>query len=200
MLLDIRKETGAQVSINILYEHSTLRAFSAQIDKQLHGGETQEESQEDPVYAKSLDHLLTTLPESFQTADPSSVRASASPTIFITGATGFLGGFIIKDLLERNTRQLRIIAHVRAKDAESGMARLERSLKGYGLWQDQWKSRLSCVAGDLAKPQLGLNDEEWQKLAQEVSVIIANGATVHWVKRYQEMMAANVLSTIEAMK
>uniref|UniRef100_A0A093V696 L-aminoadipate-semialdehyde dehydrogenase large subunit n=1 Tax=Talaromyces marneffei PM1 TaxID=1077442 RepID=A0A093V696_TALMA len=200
MLLDIRKETGAQVSINTLYEHSTLRAFSAQIDRQLRGGETQEESQEDPAYAKSLDHLLTTLPEKFQTADPSTVRASANPTVLITGATGFLGGFIIKDLLERNTRQFRIIAHVRAKDAESGMARLERSLKGYGLWKDEWKSRISCVAGDLSKPQLGLSDEEWQRLAQEVSVVIANGATVHWVKRYQEMMAANVLSTIEAMK
>ncbi|EED19599.1 alpha-aminoadipate reductase Lys2, putative [Talaromyces stipitatus ATCC 10500] len=200
MLLDIRKQTGAQVSINILYEHSTLRAFSAQIDKELQGGKTQEESEEDPAYAKSLDHLLTVLPEKFQAADPATVRASASPTIFITGATGFLGGFIIKDLLERNSRKLHIIAHVRAKDAESGMARLERSLKGYGLWQDSWKSRITCVAGDLSKPQLGLSDDEWQRLAQEVSVIIANGATVHWVKRYQEMMAANVLSTIEAMK
>lgn len=200
MLLDIRKETGAQVSINTLYEHSTLRAFSAQIDRQLSGEESSEKSQEDPVYAKSLDQLLTELPKSFQAADPSTVRASASPTVFITGATGFLGGFIIKDVLERTSRALRIIAHVRAKDAEAGMARLERSLKGYGLWKDQWRSRISCVAGDLSKPQLGLGDDEWQMLAREVSIIIANGATVHWVKRYQEMMAANVLSTIEAMK
>uniref|UniRef100_A0A093VCQ0 Alpha-aminoadipate reductase n=1 Tax=Talaromyces marneffei PM1 TaxID=1077442 RepID=A0A093VCQ0_TALMA len=187
MLLDIRKETGAQLSV--------LKSTGNSVEEK-----TQEESQEDPAYAKSLDHLLTTLPEKFQTADPSTVRASANPTVLITGATGFLGGFIIKDLLERNTRQFRIIAHVRAKDAESGMARLERSLKGYGLWKDEWKSRISCVAGDLSKPQLGLSDEEWQRLAQEVSVVIANGATVHWVKRYQEMMAANVLSTIEAMK
>jgi L-2-aminoadipate reductase len=200
MLLDIRKETGAQVSINSLYEHSTLGAFSAQIDRQLQGGDKQVESQEDPAYAKSLDELLKVLPAKFQTADPSTIRASASPTVFITGTTGFLGSFIIKDILQRTSRQVRIIAHVRAKDAEAGMTRLERSLKGYGLWQEGWKSRISCVAGDLSKPQLGVSDAEWQKLAQEVSIVIANGATVHWVKRYQEMMAANVLSTIEAMK
>jgi L-aminoadipate-semialdehyde dehydrogenase len=31
-------------------------------------------------------------------------------------------------------------------------------------------------------------------------VIIHNGALVHWVKRYADMMAANVLSTVEAMR
>ncbi|KAH8695281.1 putative alpha-aminoadipate reductase Lys2 [Talaromyces proteolyticus] len=199
MLLDIRKSTGANVSINTLYEFPTLSAFSAQVDKQLKGTQSQVEVDEEPAYAKSLDELLTQLPAKFQTAEPSTIRASAQPTVFITGTTGFLGGFIIKDILERTSRQLRVIAHVRAKDSEAGLERLTRSLKGYGLWREEWKSRLSCVAGDLAKPQLGVSNEEWQKLAQEVSIIIANGATVHWVKRYQEMMAANVLSTMEAM-
>jgi L-aminoadipate-semialdehyde dehydrogenase len=199
MLLDIRKATNANVSINTLYEHPTLSGFSTQVDKQLRGGDGQADSNEDPAYAKSLDELLTQLPANFQTADPSTIRASAQPTVFITGATGFLGGFMIKDILERSSRQLRVIAHVRATDSAAGLERLTRSLKAYGLWRDDWKTRLSCIAGDLAKPQLGMSNDDWQRLAQEVSIIIANGATVHWVKRYQDMMAANVLSTVEAM-
>lgn len=200
MLLDIRKATSANVSINTLYEHPTLSGFSKQVDKQLRGGDAQADSNEDPAYAKSLDELLAQLPAKFQTADPSTIRASAQPTVFITGATGFLGGFMIKDILERTSRHLRVIAHVRATDSAAGLERLTRSLKAYGLWRDDWKTRLSCIAGDLAKPQLGMSDDDWQRLAQEVSIIIANGATVHWVKRYQDMMAANVLSTVEAMK
>lgn len=29
--------------------------------------------------------------------------------------------------------------------------------------------------------------------------MILNGATVHWVKRYEDMIASNVISTIDAM-
>jgi L-aminoadipate-semialdehyde dehydrogenase len=35
MLLDIRRETGANVSINTLYKHPSLAGFSAQVDRQL---------------------------------------------------------------------------------------------------------------------------------------------------------------------
>jgi thioester reductase-like protein len=59
---------------------------------------------------------------------------------------------------------------------------------------------LSCIVGDLSKPQLGIEQHRWQTLSQEVDVVIHNGATVHWVRRYQDMMASNVISTIDAMK
>jgi L-2-aminoadipate reductase len=59
---------------------------------------------------------------------------------------------------------------------------------------------LSCIVGDLSKPQLGIEQHRWRTLSQEVDVVIHNGATVHWVRRYQDMMASNVISTIDAMK
>jgi L-aminoadipate-semialdehyde dehydrogenase len=80
------------------------------------------------------------------------------------------------------------------------MQRLRRSLKAYGLWQDDWEGRISCVVGDLSKPKLGMNDGTWTTIAHEVDVVIHNGAQVHWVKRYQDMMASNVLSTIASME
>jgi L-aminoadipate-semialdehyde dehydrogenase len=205
MLLEIRRETGANVSIGALFEHASLAGFSAQVDRQLkstngvNGGDTKAEGK-DSVYARSLDTLLQQLPTTYQTADSAALRTSAQPTVFVTGATGFLGGYIIKDILQRN-RDVRVIAHVRSvKDLKGAFDRLQRSLEGYGLWNDSWSTRLSCVVGDLSKPQLGLEPQTWQTLAQEVDVVIHNGAVVHWVKRFQDMMAANVLSTIDAMK
>jgi L-aminoadipate-semialdehyde dehydrogenase len=206
MLLDIRKETGANVSINMLYEHPSLASFSAQVDRQLGstsgikvGGAGGMEK--DPTYAQSLDELLELLPATYQTADPVTIRASAKPTVFLTGATGFLGAFLIKDILQRTSRAVRLIAHVRSvKDPKAALDRLRRSLQGYGLWHDEWSMRLSCVVGDLSKPQLGIEQHTWQTLSQEVDVVIHNGAIVHWVRRYQDMMASNVISTIDAMK
>lgn len=205
MLLEIRRETGANVSISALFEHASLAGFSAQVDRQLkstngvNGGDTKAE-EKDSVYARSLDTLLQQLPSTYQTADSAALRTSAQPTVFVTGATGFLGGYIIQDILQRN-RDVRVVAHVRSvKDLKGAFDRLQRSLEGYGLWNDSWSTRLSCVVGDLSKPQLGLEPQTWQTLSQEVDVVIHNGAVVHWVKRFQDMMAANVLSTIDAMK
>jgi L-aminoadipate-semialdehyde dehydrogenase len=206
MLLDIRRETGANVSINMLYEHPSLASFSAQVDRQLGSANGVKVGgagvmEKDPVYAQSLDELLTLLPATYQTADPVTIRASAKPTVFLTGATGFMGAYLIRDILQRTSRAVRLIAHVRSvKDPKAALDRLQRSLQGYGLWHDEWLMRLSCVVGDLSKPQLGIEQHTWQTLSQEVDVVIHNGAIVHWVRRYQDMMASNVISTIDAMR
>lgn len=206
MLLKIRRETGASVSINMLYECPTLAAFSAQVDRQLGSAngviaETAEAEDKDPAYALSLDELTKQLPSTYLTADPATIREAAKQTIFLTGATGFLGAYIIKDVLERTNRDVRLIAHVRGvMDSEAALGRLRQSLQGYGLWHDEWTARLSCIVGDLSKPQLGIEPETWKTLSEEVDVVIHNGATVHWVKKYQDMMGANVNSTIDAMR
>jgi L-aminoadipate-semialdehyde dehydrogenase len=71
--------------------------------------------------------------------------------VFLTGATGFLGAYLIKDILQRTSRQIQLIAHVRSvKDPKGAFARLRRSLEGYSMWQDEWTFGLSCVVGDLS--------------------------------------------------
>ena len=201
MLLDIRRNSGANISINALYEHKTLTGFSTQVERHSKdfkpmNGEAPEVEQQAPEYAQSLNELLDQLPPSYGKAD-----LADKPTIFLTGATGFLGAYIIKDLMERSSRVKKLIAHVRGvKDSEAAHDRVRRCLQGYGLWQDQWSGRLRCVVGDLSQPQLGIEDQTWRKLAEEVDVVIHNGAIVHWVKPYQDMKAPNVLSTLDAMK
>ncbi|KAK0656932.1 hypothetical protein B0T16DRAFT_366692 [Cercophora newfieldiana] len=201
-LLTVRKKLGADVSINALYEHPSLAGFSAQVDKLLthEGGSVGPEAGED-AYAQSLDELLGQLPEKYQSADPQTWASSDSLTIFLTGATGFLGSYLVRDILERTAKRVKLIAHVRgAKEPGAALERLRRSLHGYGLWREEWSDRLTAVVGDLSQAQLGLDEATWNRLAQEVDVVIHNGAIVHWVKRYQDMMASNVLSTIDAMK
>ncbi|OBT58212.1 NRPS-like protein [Pseudogymnoascus sp. 24MN13] len=192
-LLNVRKEMGAEVSINSLYKFPTLSEFSAEVDKKIEEARGGTDA--------SLEELTNNLPAKFQTADPQALANSENITVFLTGATGFLGSYLVKDILTRTRRSVKLIAHVRgAKDLAGALDRLQRSLRGYGLWRDEWASRLSCVVGDLAQPQLGIDDVSWKTLADEVDVVIHNGATVHWVKRYQDMMAANVISTVDALR
>jgi L-aminoadipate-semialdehyde dehydrogenase len=171
MVLDIRRKTGANVSINTLYKHPSLAGFSAQVDKQQEptnavNGDGAGAKEKDPAYAQSLDELLKKLPTTYQTTDPATIRASAKPTVFLTGATGFFGAYLIKDIMERTSRAVRLIAHVRsAKDPKAALDRLRRSLLGYGLWHDEWSTRLTCIVGDLSRPQLGIEQHTWQALS-----------------------------------
>ncbi|KAI1469225.1 large subunit of L-aminoadipate-semialdehyde dehydrogenase [Daldinia caldariorum] len=205
LLFEIRKSFGADVSISTFYEHPDLAGFSAHIEKRLHDANstdaTTEAQETTPVYAKSLDELTNQLAEKYQSADLKALDESQSPTIFLTGATGFLGSYLVKDILDRTSREVKLIAHVRGvKDSAAALQRLRRSLQSYGLWKDEWQKRLSAVVGDLSKPQLGIDDSTWKKLSEEVDAVIHNGATVHWIRKYQDMMASNVLSTIDAMR
>ncbi|KAI1739032.1 putative aminoadipate protein [Xylaria scruposa] len=203
LLLNCRRELKADLTINTLYGASTLAGFAAEVEKQLKkasGIVTEEVEEGDPVYAQSLDELLAKLPEKYQSADLQSLSSSGQLTVFLTGATGFLGSYLVKDILERTRREVKLVAHVRGvKDASAGLDRLKRSLGAYGLWNDEWLPRLSCVIGDLSQPKLGLSELDWQRIAGEADVVIHNGAIVHWVKTYQDMMTANVLSTLDAM-
>ena len=199
MLLTLRKDLNADILIGVLYYNPSLRGLSGQVDRLRNGQAVEEKKETDSSYGKSLDELVKTLDDKYQTADPSALNPSSGATFFLTGATGFLGAYLVKDILERQNNKL--IAHIRgAKDVAFAKQRLIRSLKGYLLWQDSWEDRISCVLGDLAKPRLGLDDASWKHVADTADVMVHNGAYVHWIARYQQMLRSNVLSVMDVLK
>ncbi|KAG7419881.1 L-2-aminoadipate reductase large subunit [Fusarium oxysporum f. sp. rapae] len=184
LLLNIRKELRVDVTI---------------VDSLRSGQAVTVDHSNDTVYSDSLDELTNTLDAKYQSAGPDALSPSNGATFFLTGATGFLGAYLAKDILDRKNTKL--IACIRgAKDLKFAKERLVRSLKSYGLWQDSWAERISCVIGDLSKPRLGLDDASWKHVADTADAFIHNAAYVHWIARYEQMMGPNVLSTIDAMK
>lgn len=61
-------------------------------------------------------------------------------------------------------------------------------------------SKYVRVIGDLSKPCLPLDDASWKHVAETADVVVHNGAYVHWIARYEQMLRSNVLSAIDAMK
>ena len=95
-----------------------------------------------------------------------------------------------------------MIAHIRAKSTEDGLARVKTNAMAYGLWTSAWKSisRLEVVVGDIAMPQLGLSQSLWNRLISEVDVVVHNGALVNWMLPYSRLHPANVLSTLACVQ
>ncbi|KAL0958144.1 hypothetical protein HGRIS_000311 [Hohenbuehelia grisea] len=152
------------------------------------------------TYGQDYDALLPQLrptyaglPESFGT------RAL---TVFLTGATGFLGAFVLRDLLRRTVRVAKVVCLVRASDAVQGMQRLREGAQDREAWDEKWveDGRLEVVTGDLGKERLGMGSEVWERIAREADVVLHNGAFVHWVYHYERLRSANVLSTLACIE
>jgi len=127
-----------------------------------------------------------------------STAATDPACILLTGATGFLGGHLLHDLLRMT--HARIYCHVRAEDAASAANRVLENLRRYGLWQSGFVSRLSFLPGDLRAPRLGLDQSTWDALAEHADAIYNNGALLGYVANYQELKPSHVNATIEILR
>ena len=130
---------------------------------------------------------------------PCRVVAGVPEQILFTGASGFLGAFLLADQLQRHP-QLLVHCLIRAASAEQAGQRLRRNLQHYDLWQDSWEPRLVAVAGDLAQPRLGLDETTWQRLASQVGGVLHNGAQLSYVAPYGQLRGANVGGTVEVLR
>ena len=112
--------------------------------------------------------------------------------ILVTGATGFFGAHLIKELLENDNRK--ILCLMRDGDEE----RLYECLSWYfgqNMLQTARK-RLKVVKGDLAKQQLGMTLKKYNKLAEQIGEIYHCAADVrHYVADEATYLNTNVDGT-----
>lgn len=129
-------------------------------------------------YGQDFEQLVSRLRHSY----PSPVEdyGNRPLTVFLTGATGFLGAFVLHDLLSRRERVKKVICLVRASETSKALARLQEAVAGRGVWDEEWisSSRLEVVKGDLDQDHFGLDDATWNRVADEADAIIHNGALV----------------------
>jgi amino acid adenylation domain-containing protein/thioester reductase-like protein len=118
--------------------------------------------------------------------------------ILLTGATGFVGAFLLAELLQQT--QADIYCLVRAADFTAGKQRLEETLKAYLVWQESFNSRIIPVLGDLSQPLLGLSGEQFHLMALKIDSIYHNGALVNNIYPYALFKAANVRGTEEVLR
>ncbi|OYD86824.1 non-ribosomal peptide synthetase, partial [Nostoc sp. 'Peltigera membranacea cyanobiont' 213] len=123
---------------------------------------------------------------------------SEPKAILLTGATGFVGAFLLAELLQQT--QADIYCLVRAANLSAGKQRLQETLKAYLLWEESFSERIIPVLGDLSQPLLGLGDEQFHLMARNIDSIYHNGALVNHVYPYALLKAANVRGTEEVLR
>lgn len=136
-----------------------------------------------------------TLDESIQAEGP---PAGTPHAVFLTGATGFLGPYLLRDLLRATEATFHCL--VRAGSAEQGKERIRETMARNDLWDDAFASRIVAVPGDLSKPRFGLSEEAFDTLARRVDVIYHSGAQPNHLYPYAALRAVHVQGVQDVLR
>ncbi|MED7818402.1 MULTISPECIES: non-ribosomal peptide synthetase [unclassified Francisella] len=114
-------------------------------------------------------------------------------TVLVTGATGFLGSHIVSELIKLNKK---VIAIVRGKDDSEALMRTKEKLHYYfdtTLDRNFENGDIKIFAGDLSKGKLGLTDDKYSSVLDNVQSIIHTAANVSHYGEYEKFYNDNVL-------
>ncbi|HEX9981688.1 MAG TPA: non-ribosomal peptide synthase/polyketide synthase [Thermoanaerobaculia bacterium] len=188
-LIERMRQQGLQTTLQALFTAPTLAKLASAVAQ----GEEPAEAVADAVPDFERESTLS--------ADIVLRTDSASNGLdnaFLTGASGFLGAFLLSDLLTGTNARVHCL--VRAADRESGLKRIEEQMKTYRLWDASFIERIVPVPGDLSWPLLGLTRSRYEELARDVDVIYHNGANVNLYYPYDVLKTTNVRGTEELLR
>jgi L-aminoadipate-semialdehyde dehydrogenase len=207
LIFEIRKTFVVNAPLGLIFDNPTIAGLSVAIDS-LHTADLGLTSSMDPVapndtrgsltgrhlvnYGQDFDTLRTTLRPSYPL--PSFPAVGGKVTVFLTGATGFLGSFILRSLLSHE-RVKKVICIVRSSSDAKAAERLKQSASDRGVWDESWvhTARLEVLQGDLDQDAFGLTSRVWDRVAGEADVVVHNGALVSVFAILSHVLSINSL-------
>jgi len=203
LIFELEKTFGIELPVRVFFENPTV-ALMAHTIEAIQSAQDAAEFNADAVSAALL--VAGTQLRKEIDLDPSIAANPALPVgdaarpaaILLTGATGFLGAFLLRELLERT--EATIYCHCRAADPAGALERLRGNVATYYPWPEGQAARIVPVVGDLGKPGLGLEPVLWQRLSAEIDLVIHSGAVTNFIDPYAKLKAANVSGAREILR
>ncbi len=145
-------------------------------------------------------HRDSNLPESIASAGSLSPNLSSPENILLTGAGGFLGIFMLDELLSSTSAKIYCI--IRKGEFETAAKRLNVTVEKFGLGKTISLSnrRIIAIPGDLDEVHFGLPLEQYNSLANKIDLIYHCGAQVNIMASYNQLRGSNVQGTMEIIK
>ena len=139
--------------------------------------------------------LKDTIPDPYlKNAEDARVSEETSyNNILLTGANGFLGTYILKELISKTNAKIYCLT--RGQNKEHAFKRIMDSMIHYKQEQYMDKNRVIPVVGDFGKEHLGLDEANYNELCELIDVVIHNGACANFVYSYEMLENDNVTGT-----
>ena len=116
--------------------------------------------------------------------------------VFLTGATGVLGGYLTKLFLEETKTTLHCL--IRGTTRQEGLQRLTKVLKTYNVAHhllSELENRVKIYCGDVSCDHFSLSPEEYCDLIDVSDLIIHSAAKISLGEAFEELYETNVLGT-----
>ncbi|ELT91027.1 hypothetical protein CAPTEDRAFT_189369 [Capitella teleta] len=214
LLSRVRSEFNVELAVHDLFMHSSVSAMAKVIDSHAAGNANNLVS---PVLTVDL---LKEVASHDQPTTSMDIQLRAfwrgmqygkqwnKAQVLLTGATGFLGAFLLRDLLL--TTKCHVYCLLRESPDMTEKQRLLKTLEGFGIVKQEeglddkirarFELRVTCVAGDVALVNMGLNPEDYEFFSCEIDVVIHAAAQVNLIYPYQGLHGPNVTGTQNVIK
>jgi amino acid adenylation domain-containing protein/thioester reductase-like protein len=199
----LRDRLMSEIPVRLIFLHPTVRRLAGVLQEMGIHSDREATKQAEPI--SDISFLMTQSTDMTREIESDSqLDADYSPGplppswpepqgIFLTGATGFLGTFLLAELLEKTAAE--IFCLVRCRQSEEGLERLISRMQSVQLWHPEYENRIVPVPGDLAAPHFGLDPIAFSDLGGRVDAIYHNGARVDFLMPYSRLRGENVLGT-----
>lgn len=126
-------------------------------------------------------------------------------SIFITGATGFVGKILLEKLLRSCNGLKKVYILLRSKDGEDIKQRLENLLntmifEKIKLQNPNILNKVVPINGDITLPNLGISNNDMSTLLANVSIVFHCAATVRFDEPLKRAVNINIIGTKKVME
>ena len=191
----IRHDFGISISLDLLFERNmNLQRLADLIkDPSLLNSTSTESIETRLLHDSKLFELSASI------VKPENIAQSPS-MIFITGATGFIGAFLLAELLNVYPTCCKFVCLVRQQSATKAMDRIRHKMIGFQIWREDFVDRIIALHGDLTKDHFDLDQETYENLAARTEMIFHCGATVNFALPYSQLYDSNIRGTREVIR
>lgn len=176
MLLRLREEFGRSISINRFIELPTISKLATLVRGTDDSAVLSAQAMADAERALDIEPLPIS-------------RMGDVHKVIVTGANSFVGVHIVEALLGWGVSEVACL--VRDGAGQTAAQRFAQALRENRL-EHLDLSRVRVYAADISRPQLGLGDEDYQRLDREFGALVHNAANVNHVLDYESLAADNV--------
>ncbi len=167
---------GLSLTAQDVYNHPTIKSLCAFLENT----STNSDLQVHEDYSNLQDILKVSTP-----------RVSAGKSVFLTGATGFLGMHILKKLYETTKQPIYCLIR--------DISKLQTALAYYTNIPYP-NERIICLQGDITEKNLGLTENEYKLICNHISDIIHCAATVSLFGDWETSKKINYTGTCNVIE
>ncbi|XP_058802021.1 fatty acyl-CoA reductase 1-like [Phymastichus coffea] len=139
-------------------------------------------------------------PPEIDWSDSNIQKFFAGKTLFLTGATGYMGKVFLEKVIRDCPDLKRLYILVRQKKGVTPQDKIKTYFQNtifdnLRSINPEFEEKVCTVTGDLEKDRLALSDDDRRALVESVDIIVHNGATTKFDEKVSVSLKINVLGT-----